>query len=301
MKHLRFPIILLSLFFFSGCSNQEAVPSSVPEAFLQSLQKNKFEMLESFYPSNELYKSLGEKQAARSDAEINDFLKQNRDKLKTNWNQIHESIKNGNIDVNKIKIEESLSYSPFKNDKIEAMVVVYNYGGRTWDDMNFLVSRFKGKMYLLEIPNATRFFSMTDTTLKASNDARAYAEYTKPEFKITLRQAVDNIIGYAKGDKQKEFAESFVYRGEDESRKWKSAMTMEDKDELQRIAGYQKQVNQFMQSCTSVVYGDLRAEKESEGLWLVQPVQCGGNTMYFAFLKVQGKLLLGDIDTNTAE
>ncbi len=60
------------------------------------------------------------------------------------------------------------------------------------------------------------------------------------------------------------------------------------------------EVKNNMSDCTDFTFDKLRGNKESEGFWIVQPVVCGKKIIYFAFLKVKDKLLLGDVDTEIA-
>ena len=61
-----------------------------------------------------------------------------------------------------------------------------------------------------------------------------------------------------------------------------------------------QKVKKATSGCSDFVYEEIQAEKESEGYWIVQPVKCGEKILYFAFLKVKDKLLLGDFNVEEA-
>ena len=292
-------ITACSLFFISCDTNKKE--SSLGGTFVESLGKGQFEMLEPYFPTVEFYKSLGGNAPERSDEEIVKFLDGSKERLKNAWTSINERIKSAKTDLSAVDIKETLVYSPFSEKKIQAMVVVYEYENKTWDDMLFTVSEWNGKTYLLEIPNTERFLSMEDSSLRASAEAKLSLEMNKPEFNNSVKKKVEDIIGYAKENKVKEFTESVVYRGNDENRRWKSAMSMNDTAEAQEITGLMSQVNGEMSDCSNYTFNEIRTGRESEGTWIVMPVNCGNKIVYFAFLKTDDQLLLGDVDKETIE
>ena len=48
---------------------------------------------------------------------------------------------------------------------------------------NSLLAGIMVRTYLLTIPNPTRAFSMADPELRATNEAKAWIEMNKPDFK----------------------------------------------------------------------------------------------------------------------
>ncbi len=295
MRLFLISIISAALFIF-GCSHTTQ-ETPLGETFIRSLKENKFDLLKNYFPTAEFYKTLPEG-SKRTDAEIKDFLTKSNDRLKQSWQKIIDGLKNNKVDLSKVELVESLIYDPFSSkNEMEAMVVVYKYNGRQWDDLTFIVSQWKGKVILLEIPNPTRAFTFYDESLKESNRARASIELAKPEFKKTLEGKVKNIIALVKGDSLQGFAENLVYRGDDESRKWKSQLNFNDASEKQHATDFMQRVRRSITGCDDYKTNEVRTESESEGLWIVLPLQCGNKTVSFAFLRINNELLLGDIDS----
>jgi hypothetical protein len=292
----RFFIFLISALLFAGCKNSHA-PKTLESAFLQSLQENNFALLEPYLPDIAFYRSLGNKMPTRSDKEINEFLDESNEKIEVAWkNTLYNTVEK-KVDLKKVELKEVIYYDPFlHDDQSEAMVINYTYNNRTWDDLQFIVNRQKGKTYLLGIPNPTRGFSFIDTALRASYEARLNLETKKPEFKKSLEEQVKRIILSVKENNSSVFAENLIYRGNDENRRWKSALNPNDSLEMAQANVFMERVSRYLEGCENFETAEINLERESEGIWILFPIKCGNRIMQFAFLKVGDKVLLGDID-----
>ena len=290
-----FAICLLLL----GACNSKKQEASLPQDFLESLEKKDFDRLKSYLPTVEFYKSLGPSVTARSDEEIKEFLNNSNDRLKEVWTEIGKRISSGQTDLSKVKINETILFSPFEEKKNQMMVILYEYDGRKWDDILFSVSEWNGKTYLLEIPNTYGFFSREDTSLRNSSQAKLSIEMNKPEFKKALEERQKEIAGYAKENKKEDFINNLVYVGSDETRRWKSPATVDDVDMSERAMNLMERVNREMAECENYSFKDIFTERESEGTWIILPVNCGKKTVHFAFLKINDRYLLGAIDMET--
>lgn len=292
MKSLVY--ILSILFFITGCSSKQ--PQKLEEAFLLSIQKNDFGLLKSFLPDKEFYLSLGDKMPKRTDEEITKFLDESNERVKEAWQNTIYNAAQKKIDLGKLTIKEVIYHDPFPRDESsEAMIIDYEYEGSVWDDLQFIVGRYKEKTYLLGIPNPTRAFSMTDPDLRATNEARAWVELKTPAFKKNVEDLSDRIMTAVKEKNLDAFGQLLIYRGEDENRKWKTALNMRDSLEAQQAGEFLQRISQNIEGCTSPEAGQLRTERESEGLWIIQPFKCNGKIVSFAFLRIKDQLLLGDI------
>lgn len=91
-----------------------------------------------------------------------------------------------------------------------------------------------------------------------------------------------------------------VYRGEDKKRAWKEAADYTREEEKKRVDEVCYKINNGVNQDSNFVITGFRTETESEGLWYVLTVSYirkgKPKTAYFAFLKIQDKFLLGDID-----
>lgn len=294
MRHLF--IFFVFAVFFAACKNNTQ-NQTLEKAFLKSLQKNNVELLKDYLPDITFYKSLGDKMPKRTDEQIKEFLAESNDRVKVAWQNTLFNAVSKKMDLDKVIIKEVFYYDPFKKDEqSEAMVINYEYNGRTWDDLQFIVNRYRGKTYLLGIPNPTRAFSMADPTLRATNEAKTWIEMGKPEFKKSLEDQVKKIISSVNGNDLVSFAGNLVYRGNDASRQWRSTLNINDSLEKLQAADFMTRASHYLKDCGNYRTGEILSERESEGTWIVMPVKCDNNKIIqLAFLRVDGRLLLGDI------
>jgi len=290
--------LFLSIFvFLLFVSCNDTKPKKLEDAFILSMQKNDFNVLKSFLPDKEFYNSLGDKMPKRTDEEIKSFLEESNEKIKQAWQNTIFNVADKKIDLNKVMIKEVFYHDPFPNDEAsEGMVVNYEYKGNVWDDIQFIVSRKTGKTILLSIPNPTRAFSMIDKELRATNEAKAWIEMSKPEFKKSIEELSSNLIAAVKSDNLDEFGQHLVYRGNDESKRWRTALNINDSTERKQAAELMQRVKRYMEGCDKYETGNFVTERESEGVWIVWPMNCGNKIVTLAYLRINGKLLLGDTD-----
>ncbi len=292
MKRIIF--IAIFLYFIScGCiSNAQ----SFEENFMRSIKQNNFSLLQDHLPTIAFYKSLPEAKNLK-DAEIEKFLQQSNDRLKGNWQEIIDRMKANAIDPALVTISESLIYDPFTAvNEMKALVILYSYKDQLWDDLTFIVSPWENKILLLEIPNPTKAFSFSDTSLRAWNEAKNNLQIHDTAFKKSMEEKLALIISAVKNKDINTFADCLLYRGDDEARKWASALNKTDPAELQMANEFLEKINNSLKDCAQYTTGEIFSEKESEGEWIILPIQCSSKTVQFAFLKVKDQLLLGDVD-----
>lgn len=91
-----------------------------------------------------------------------------------------------------------------------------------------------------------------------------------------------------------------VYRGEDKNRSWKVAADYTKEEEKKGVDEVCYKINNGINQDSNFVIKGFRTESESEGVWYVLTVSYirkgKPKTSQFAFLKIQNKFLLGDID-----
>jgi hypothetical protein len=284
---------------FTSCGSE--TPDKLEDAFFQSIQKNDFKLMEKFLPDKAFYNSLGDKMAKRTDDEILAFLDDSNEKIKQAWQNTIFNAAEKKIDLNKISIKEIFVYDPFPKDEVtEAMVINYDYKGKTWDDIQFIIANKNGKTYLLGIPNPTRAFSMTDPELRATNEAKAWVEMNDPVFKKNLQNLSDTLIAAIQKNDLVTFGNYLAYRGDDPNRQWKSLINLSDSLEKQMATTFLQRMHSSLQGCTGFEKGEMKTERESEGLWIIQPVKCGNKIFSLAFLRINGRLILADASTADA-
>jgi hypothetical protein len=296
MRQLLLSAIVILL--LSSCNDKQ--PTKLEDAFILSMQKNDFNVLKNFLPDRNFYNSLGDKMPKRTDKEIKEFLDESNERIKQAWQNTIFNAAEKKIDLNKVMIKEVIYHDPFPNDEAsEGMIVDYEYKGNVWDDIQFIVSRKTGKTILLEIPNPTRAFSMTDKDLRATNEAKAWVEMSKPEFKKSIQELSEKLIKAAKENRLDEFGQHLVYRGDDENKKWRTALNLNDSLERRQATEFMQRLSRNMENCDKYETGNIVTERKPEGVWIVWPINCGSKIIRLAYLRINGKLLLGDTDANT--
>jgi hypothetical protein len=292
-----FLLSIIALFFIS-CSDSH--PKKLEEAFILSMQKNDFKLLNDFLPDRKFYEAVSQKMPKRTDKEIDDFLNQTHEKIKQAWQNTIYTAADKKIDLNKVRIREAFYHDPFPNDDAsEGLIINYEYKGSVWDDLQFIISRKTGKIILLDVPNPTRAFSMQDKELRATNEAKAWIEMNKPEFKKNIQELSNKLVEAAKANNLDEFGKHLVYRGNDQSKQWKTALDMTDTSERSQAAQFMERFNRNFGNCSSYKTGNFVTERESEGVWIIWPLDCGDKIFSLAYLRINDKLLLGDIGSET--
>lgn len=294
--------LFLSASVFLLCVSCNSDPKKLEEAFILSMQKNDFNMLKKFLPDVAYYKSLGDKMPFHKSEDIKKFIDESNQRVRDAWQNTIFNSAEMKIDLNNVSIKEVFYYDPFKRDEAsEAMVVNYEYKGKVWDDIQFIVGRTNGRTYLLTIPNPTRAFSMTDPELRATNEAKAWIETQKPDFKKNIENMTRKIIDDVKANDLGSFCQQIIYRGDDESRRWRSGVNMNDSLEKQQAREFMQKVMRNIENCNNYETGEILTERESEGVWIILPMKCGSKIISFAYLRVNEKLMLGDTDSEMAQ
>ena len=292
------PLFLFAFVFLLIISCNDSAPKKLEDAFILSMQKNDFNLLKKFLPNVAYYKSLGDKMPFQKNEDIRKFIEESNQRIKDAWHNAIFNVAQKKIDLSKVSIKDVFYYDPFKRDEAsEAMIINYEYKGKVWDDIQFIIGRHNGQIYLLTIPNPTRAFSMTDPELRATNEAKAWIETQKPEFKKNIGEMTRKIIADVKKNDLESFGQQIIYLGNDESRIWRSGVNMSDSLEKQQAKDFMKKVRHHVENCNNYETGEILTERGSEGVWIVLPMKCGDKVISFAYLRVNNKLLLGNTDS----
>lgn len=290
----------LLVFLIVGCGTDS--PNKLEDAFILSIQKNDFNILKKFLPDVAYYKSLGDKMPFRQNEDIKKFIKESNQRLKDAWQNAVFNAAQKKMDLSKVMIRDVFYYDPFKRDESsEAMIVNYEYKGKVWDDIQFIIGRYNARTYLLTIPNPTRAFSMADAELRATNEAKAWIETRKPYFKKNIEEVTRKIIKDVKENNIGSFAQQIIYRGNDESRRWRSGVNINDSLEKRQASELMEKVSRHIEKCDVYETGEIITERESEGVWIVLPMKCGDRVISFAYLRVNNRLMLGDTDSEAKQ
>ena len=89
----------------------------------------------------------------------------------------------------------------------------------------------------------------------------------------------------------------FVYRGdEDQNERWKCPLNIANSTEKDFAGEWTSDLNKIFKTNATITYNTLHVEKEREGTWYAIEITCNNKKAMLAFLKINDKFLLGDID-----
>ncbi len=114
------------------------------------------------------------------------------------------------------------------------------------------------------------------------------------------QETLKKLIKYSWSDNILKASQYIVYRGQDQSRRWKSICTIENEDEMLYVQRVINKIKRAIPHKTKYSITKTDSDTESEGTWYVLHVDCDGKKenrpVQFAFLRIDGKSALGDID-----
>ncbi len=227
------------------------------------------------------------------------YLGKNAKVIEVKWKQVAANIAKEAFDIKRIKVHKVELANPIANMPIRMLVATYMYNEKEWDDLSLIVNTGTVKS-IIDIPNTSYMF-MQNEDRRGRNLSEITLEKDKnnPEVQKSVEAALLELRATAAKGQPESIATSLVYRGEDVQRKWKSPLKETAKDEMEYAEKTIKRINDKLSSCKGLTFGKLRIEKESEGIWYGLKVFCDGNSVgHFAFLKIDGKFLLGDMDND---
>jgi len=125
------------------------------------------------------------------------------------------------------------------------------------------------------------------------------AETPDPEG-IKARKSLLELFDFCGSGDYEKAAEYIVYRGPDETRKWKSVCDYGNAEEKKQVEGVCGRIKGYLTISDRFELGQFTTEEESEGKWLVwEVIFFAGEKkekVYFAFLQVGERYAVGDID-----
>ena len=115
-----------------------------------------------------------------------------------------------------------------------------------------------------------------------------------------FKAEIENFVYLVEQKRYVELAEKIVYRGDDESRKWKDLVDYSIDEEKDYVHQLVDKVNAKLSEAKSYKMVDVISEQESEGTWYVCTIQLklakGKSDFKLAFLNIAGTMALGDVD-----
>src|SRR3972149_10018898 len=114
-----------------------------------------------------------------------------------------------------------------------------------------------------------------------------------------VKERLQELFVLASYEKNDQAASYIVYRGSDETRRWKDVYIYTNENEDKEVNRGCKDIKEMLANGGDYKFLKFKTETESEGewcIWEVQFTQGEKKKVYFACLKINGKYCLGDID-----
>jgi hypothetical protein len=124
--------------------------------------------------------------------------------------------------------------------------------------------------------------------------------YAQPQQDV--KKQIDSLVFFIKNKGTELFAENTVYRGEDAKRKWKDVYNPANPEELKAAKATLEEMKKALAGCGFKEFETFQQKEQSEGTWYVYTYACGASKrIKLAFLKINGRYALGDIDVEEDE
>ena len=288
---------ILAAFMLLSCVYAQP-QNQLASAFVQSIAGNNFKLLEPYLLTAATAKKLYAKELGRmTPAQQAAAIRKSRERLMDKWQKVVKQTRDANINFSKLKIKQVLTAPVEGNAAVTSLLVTYTYDGEEWDDLVFLLSNNGSQLYLLELPLNTAMFAMNgDRKGKNLADFQQRRDRNDPGMTQKLKEAALQLWKAARGDDTLHLYSLLVYRGEaDAANRWNRPVDASRPEDVYSSIIMVKKLKSITQ-CDKINFGDVKTEKESEGLWYIIGANCNDQKYRLAFLKVNGQFLLGDMD-----
>lgn len=115
-----------------------------------------------------------------------------------------------------------------------------------------------------------------------------------------IKTRLTELFDLCKNNETEKAASYFVYRGADKNREWKDTLRANDPTEKASVEELCRRINGYTDNNRGYSFGELKVESESEGEWHALEVLfrqgAENKKVTFAFLLIQGRFAIGDID-----
>lgn len=293
----KLPTLLLVFFLFS-VSTFAQPGFDIAKAIVKSFIANDFNVLQPYllnetnaikaFPDN--FKGLNKK-------EIKDKVDLANNGLSDKWQTIKEFISENGVEVGKVEIKDIVIYPAIPGSEMLALIARYEYEGNLYEDFSLIVMQIDNELFLLDFPSSTRTLVLHNVAVSEFDNLKENKPKASGNYEDKLKERVEVLLSVIPEEDPSMFGNFCVYRGDDETRKWKDRVDNYKMDEMQHAISWKMKLNKALTNCPEFGYEKYLSERESEGVWIVQPILCAnGVKIYFAFLEIKGELLLGDIE-----
>ncbi len=270
----------------------------IANAVVKSYIANDFQVLQPYLLNeNNVNKAFPDDFKGLSKKEVKEKIDLAYKNLSEKWETIKEYISEKGVDLGKVEIIDIVIYPAFAGSELLALTARYTYESNFYEDLTIIVSKVDEELFLLDFPSSTRTLVLHNVAESQFDKDNGNNPNASSDYENKLRERVEVLLSIIPTDDNTLFGNFCVYRGEDLSRKWKDRIDPYNQDEMQYALSWKMRLNKALTNCPEFIYEKYLSERESEGVWIVQPLICdNGDKIYFAFLEIKGELLLGDID-----
>ena len=136
------------------------------------------------------------------------------------------------------------------------------------------------------------------TAIPSSSDA----SNSQPAKAATVKHRLQELFGLCRSDSISLAAGYCVYRGPDKPRRWRDVYRPDVPEERKEVRDICAEIKARLEQSDRYEFENFATKRESEGIWYVWQLKfsrgSASEAVSFAFLKVKGHYLLGDIDVN---
>lgn len=285
------------------CLNVHAVyaqpEKKLAEAFVHSVAKNNFQLLDPYLLNAVSAKTLfGAEFGKMTPAKQAEAITKSKSQLQNKFTTAVSNAKENKIDFNKVQVQQVLLGPIEGSESLNSMLITYQYNGVEWDDLFLIVNKTGGTKYIIDLPSDTRMFALNeDRRGKNLTDLQQQKDKSDPNIKQYLKAAVELLKKLVAANDEQQLYNHLVYSGEeDKDNRWKRTVDTSRPEDVQSVKRIMEKLKNSFAKCDAINYGELKMEKESEGVWYVINTTCGDQKHTYAFLKINNAFVLGDVD-----
>lgn len=293
-KQLFILLVLLHAILSYGQTEKK-----LAEAFIESIAKNNFTLLNEYLLNTKAAKNLFSTEfQKKSVSQQTEMMRLNKISIQRKWSKVVSNAKDHAIDFTKVQVTQILP-GPIKgSNDLKSLLVTYKYKDVEWDDLLFIVNKQGASRFIIDIPSNTTMFSLDEEKRgKNLKELQLIKDTSDPKIKQHLKDAVELLKKLVAENNTSQLYNHLVYSGEeDKEYRWKRTVDAAKPNDVESAKRIIKKLKAGLITCNKINYGDVRMEKESEGVWYVINTACGDQNHTYAFLKINNEFALGDID-----
>lgn len=264
------------------------------ETFIQSLVKNNYSLLTPHIATADIINKAMYAGKADKSKLTKDFTVYTT-KLKTAWPQYIANAKTEKINFSKLKVLNIVNEVINKESNMYGLNIMFKHEDR-FGLIGLIYFPYNKKSYLLDLPNPLSAFTSKDSSSIATN-LQYNQDKNDPLIEAAIQEELNMLFGYVKDYNISAFTTHTVHRDDDPAKNWKTAGDPSNKYDSLQAGATMSKIYLILEACPNKKFESFKVEKESEGVWYVYTYQCpDGKKVHFAFLKIKGQFLLGDID-----